>query len=209
MHLGRWKLIEEYAKDQMIKLGLHGWPHVKRVERLCKLISRFEKERVDWDALKAAALLHDIAKHVEKENPVKNHEDVGAMMAQDILKTVGFDETKIKLVCQAIKVHTYREEQLSIEAKILHDADFLDKQGAVGVATIFIKACLTDTTIEEVAEIHDTEISKSPFVAMHIRWLKKQHYYTKTAKKIAKRRKRIVSAFFKALKNELDLKGLT
>lgn len=205
MHPEQWELVEKYAKDQMDKLGLHGWPHVKRVERLCVAISKLENSDVDLEVLKAAALLHDIAKHFEKSGSPEDHGEVGAVMARDFLKTVGFDEGKASLVCHAIRVHTHREEPLSAEARILHDADFLDKLGAVGVASVFIKACLTDATIEEVAEAYESENPKPSYVTKHIGWLKKQQFYTETAERIAEGRNKTVSAFFDALKSEIDL----
>lgn len=205
MRRGQLKEIERYAKSQMMRLGLYGWPHVKRVESLCMLIQKHESVRNDVDlvVLKVAALLHDIAKYVEKKSP-KDHGEIGGIMAQSFLKTIGFDRAKAELICHAIRAHTHTEKPMSIEAKILHDADFLDKLGAVGIASVFIKACLTDKTIEQVAEMYCSERSKSSYVAKHIHWLKRQHFYTETARRIAGQRNEIVAAFFKALKSELN-----
>jgi len=199
------ELIESYSREQMAKLGLHAWPHIQRVLRLCTEISKLEGENavVDSDVLKVAALLHDVAKHLEKEDDSSDHGDVGASMAESFLKFLGFKEEMILSVCHAIRVHTHREEPASIEAKILHDADFLDKLGAVGIATIFVKACLTNTTIEEVAEAYEAEKPEQSYVARHIRWLKKPHLYTKTAQEIAAKRNEIVSAFFRELKEQV------
>jgi len=64
-------------------------------------------------------------------------------MAETFFEKCGFPKSKIKAVRHAIRAHTHVEESTSVEAKMLHDADFLDKLGAVGIATIFVKACLT------------------------------------------------------------------
>jgi uncharacterized protein len=204
------ELVEQYAMEQMDKLGLHAWPHVKRVERLCMLISRLEAggKPVDLEILRTAALLHDIAKHLEKKNNTLEHGGIGASMANDFLKIVGFDDEKTRLVCHAIRVHTHLEEPFSVEAKILHDADFLDKLGAVGIASVFIKACLTERTIEEVAEIYDSDTPNPSYVGKHVGWLKRQHFYTRTGEKMAERRNGIVAAFFKTLRTELSLDGM-
>jgi len=61
-----FELIERYSKEQMDKLGLYGWPHARRVLRLCLKIAELEGGRVDLEVLKVAALLHDIAKHVKE-----------------------------------------------------------------------------------------------------------------------------------------------
>lgn len=198
--------IERYAESHMARLGLYGWPHVKRVERLCMLIQKHESGRNDVDplVLKVAALLHDIAKHVEKKENLVDHGELGARMAQRFLKTIGFDKVKTGVICRAIRAHTHKEEPISIEAKILHDADFLDKLGTVGIASVFIKACLTDKTIEEVAQMYCSKERKSSYVAKHIHWLKRQDLYTETGKRIAGQRNKIVPTFFKALTDELD-----
>jgi uncharacterized protein len=206
MNQEKLEFIQRYSREQMDKLGLHAWPHVKRVLYLCAVISKTEDENttVDFDVLRVAALLHDVAKHLEKKDGSTDHGDVGASMAENFLKSIDFEEEKIQLVCHAIRAHTHREEPTSMEAKILHDADFLDKLGAVGIATIFIKACLTNKTIEEVAEAFEEENPKKSYVATHIRWLKKPHLYTKTAQEIAAKRNGIVSTFFKELNEQVE-----
>lgn len=205
MNQDKLELIEMYSREQMAKLGLHAWPHVQRVVHFCTVLSRLEggNAAVDLDVLRTAALLHIVAKHLDKGDGSIEHGEVSASLAETFLKSIGYKEEKNQSVCHAIRVHTHREEPTSIEAKILHDADFLDKQGAVGIATLFIKACLTDKTIEEVAQVFEDENPKQSYVAQHIRWLKKQHYYTKTAQEIAAKRNEIVSAFFKELKEEI------
>lgn len=207
MNVRQHKLIEDYAMEQMAKLGLHGWPHVKRVVRLSMQLAKTEKEDVDGEVLEAAALLHDVAKHLEKGGSISDHGRLSAEMAEEFLKSVSLSKDKIDAVCHAIRVHTHGEEPSSVEAKILHDADFLDKMGTVGVATVFIKACLTDTTIEETLESWK-KTSKESYVGLHALWLQKPHFYTRTAKNIAENRNKIVYAFFKQLENEIQLKDI-
>ena len=195
--------IEHYAKEQMAKLGLHGWPHVKRVQRLCVHLSKNMKG-VDSDVLEVAAVLHDVGKYVQKENNMVDHGGTSAGMAQKFLNSMKFDEEKVAAVCHAIRVHTHGEEPRSVEAEILHDADFLDKMGAVGVATLFIKACLTNATIEESAEFW-RHPSMDSYVGLHALWLQKPHYYTRAAGILAKKRNKLVYAFFKQLEKEIAL----
>jgi len=201
------KIIENYAQEQMAKLGLHGWPHVKRVVRLCMQIAEIEKDHVDSEVLEVAALLHDVAKHLEKGGNAFDHGKTSAEMAKNFLNSIGFSRGKVELVRHAIRVHTHGEEPHSIEAKILHDADFLDKMGCVGIATVFIKACLTNTTIEETLEFWK-KISRKSFVGLHLLWLQKPHFYTKTAKNLARKRNKIVHTFFKQLEKEIKFKDI-
>lgn len=203
MNTTQRNVVERYAKEQMAKLGVHGWPHVKRVQRLCLKLSS-EVKGVDSDVVEVAALLHDVGKFKERENNAVDHGSVSAEMAERFLSSIKFDKEKMAAICHAIRVHTHRAEPHSIEAKILHDADFLDKMGAVGVATLFIRACLTDTTIEETAEFWRRP-SKESFVGLHALWLQNPHFYTGAAMDLAKRRNKIVDVFFAQLKREIEL----
>ncbi len=203
MNAKQRQAIEDYAKEQMVKLGLHGWPHVKRVQRLCMKLSKNMK-RVDPEVVEIAALLHDVGKYREKGNKAVDHGSISAAMAEGFLASIKFDEKKAAAVCHAIRVHTHGEEPRSVEAKILHDADFLDKMGAVGVATLFIKACLTNATIEEAAEFW-RHPSRDSYVGLHALWLQKPHYYTRAAGVLARKRNKLVCAFFKQLEKEIAL----
>jgi putative nucleotidyltransferase with HDIG domain len=197
------KAIERYAEEQMAKLGLHGWPHVMRVQRLCVHLAKSVKD-ADIENLNVAALLHDVGKHVEKESDALDHGKISAEMAEQFLHSMKFDEDRVRQICHAIRVHTHGEEPHSIEAKLLHDADFLDKMGAVGIATVFIKACLTDTTIEEAAQFW-RHPSKDTYVGRHMLWLSEPHFYTKKANSLAKRRNRVAHDFFRHLRDEITL----
>jgi len=159
---------------------------------------------VDSDVLEVAALLHDVGKYVEKGRKAVDHGGISAAMAQEFLNSMEFDEEKVAAVCHAIRVHTHGEEPRSVEAKIVHDADFLDKMGAVGVATLFIKACLTNVTIEESVEFW-RHPSRDSYVGLHALWLQKPHYYTRAAGILAKKRNKLVYAFFKQLEREIAL----
>lgn len=198
--------VEGYAKEQMSKLGVHGWPHVRRVQRLCSKLSS-QVKAVNSEVVEVAALLHDVGKFAEKENNAVDHGRVSAEMAEKFLNSIKFDKDRLVAVCHAIRVHTHRSEPHSIEAKILHDADFLDKMGAVGVATLFIRACLVDTTIEEAAEFWRNP-SRESFVGLHALWLQKPHFYTRMAKNLAERRNRIVGVFFEQLEREIELEDV-
>lgn len=205
MQAKRLKPIENYAREQMSKLGLHGWPHVQRVLHLCIEISKHEKRQLDRDVLEVAALLHDVAKYLEKKENVLDHGRLGGDMAGNFLNSLGFDQDKVKSISHAIRAHTHGEDPRSVEAEILHDADFLDKMGTVGIATVFIKACLANATIEETSHLWKNQ-SKVSFVGRHLLWLQKPHFYTETARKIAQERNKIVPVFFRQLEKEIELK---
>jgi len=116
----------------------HGIDHVDRVYKLVLRIS--EGEDIDMDIVRAAALLHDVAKSREKEGlavgPGKFdicHAEEGAKMAVGILEEVDFPREKIDAVVHAVRVHRYSKKLKteSREAEILQDADRLDALGAM------------------------------------------------------------------------------
>lgn len=113
----------------------HNYDHILRVLANASLIARSESG-VNWDVLRTAVLLHDIAR-AEQARTGKEHAGEGARRAKEILadELPEFAQT----VSDAIASHRFRVERppQSIEAKILFDADKLDSIGAVGVARAF------------------------------------------------------------------------
>ncbi|MEK6885956.1 MAG: HD domain-containing protein [Nanoarchaeota archaeon] len=114
----------------------HDYAHALRVLRNAEEIAANYQE-VDSEVLTAACLLHDIA---FEEGWVKDHHIVGAELAGPILEKIYFPKIKIKRVQIAIEDHVgnisepIRENsELSIESKILRDADNIDALGEIGL----------------------------------------------------------------------------
>ncbi|MBQ8913226.1 MAG: HD domain-containing protein, partial [Lachnospiraceae bacterium] len=84
----------------------------------------------DIDIIALAALLHDIG--WDSERP---HEEVGAELAVEFLDSIGVEPEIIKRVGEIIMIHEDKdtEAELSLECKIVMDADLLDEVGAVSV----------------------------------------------------------------------------
>src|SRR3989338_5749527 len=86
----------------------HNFLHIMRVHALAKHIA--QKEKADLLIVEAAALLHDISRKYELENPKINHADKSAEIALPFLiKAVkyGFPRDKINPVLYAIKNHRF------------------------------------------------------------------------------------------------------
>ncbi len=124
--------------EESLARGSHNFEHVERVYNLCMRLAEEIEEEADLEVLKAAAWLHDIARHEEDEDSSgkTDHALTGTEKAGKILREVGFPEKKIKKVQECICTHRFRADRQpeSTEAKILFDADKLDAVGAVGVA---------------------------------------------------------------------------
>ncbi len=117
----------------------HGWDHIECVVKLSKIIG--ERVKANLKILLAAAYLHDI---VSRDETGKHylHSSASAKKAAKILKEIGFNEREIERVMEAISTSSYEShlkgiEPVSMEAKVLRDADFLDAMGARGIARTF------------------------------------------------------------------------
>lgn len=132
------KIKEAVAKE--LSCSAHDMDHVLRVYNLALHLA--EGESVDLDVLKAAILLHDIARVKEDNDSTGqiDHAILSAEMCVPILKKVNFPANKIKHVQDCIISHRYRtgNEAQTLEAKILFDADKLDALGVVSVARSFV-----------------------------------------------------------------------
>ena len=105
--------------------------HSMRVLEWAKRINK--KEKGDREVVEVSAIFHDVGKGVRRERP---HAEAGAEICEKYLKRVGFDSKKTELIAKAVRMHsskTISASELSIEERILMDADMLDETGAMAV----------------------------------------------------------------------------
>jgi len=202
----------------------HDWEHVARVYNLCLHLAEHESN-IDLEILKAAALLHDIArvKEFRDRTGTVEHATLGAEMANPILKMLDYPQEKIAQIEHCITVHRYRRNRKpqTTEAQILFDADKLDSLGAVGVARAFMMAdhfgqkIYSDVSIEEYvrdniigekAEVGLKNVSKhAPNLEFELKFKNiPERLYTRKARQIGKERLQFMENFFKRLKMEID-----
>ncbi len=186
--------------------GSHDSEHIHRVLYVAMEIAEAE-ENVDYDVLIAACLLHDIGRAEQFADPTLCHAAVGAEKAYRFLLAEGFGEAFAAHVRDCIATHRFRADAppVSIEAKILFDADKVDVSGTFGIArTLMYKgeqgeplySVLPDGTVSEGKE--DTE--PSFFQEYHVK-LKNiySRFYTRRGEEIAYSRKSVVETFYRAM----------
>ena len=112
----------------------HDFEHVLRVLHLAERIGK--AEGADMEVLRAAVLLHDIARVAEDQGG-PCHATAAAERARTIL--AAHPPHKVEAVAHAIASHRFRNSAVpqTLEAKILYDADKLDAIGAIGVARAY------------------------------------------------------------------------
>lgn len=112
----------------------HDWFHIERVWRNAKIIHDKE-DQGDRLVIELAALLHDLA------DEKLTDEAEGLSKIQYFLEGEGLSESKIEKVLEIVQTISFSKQvtkdKLSIEAKIVQDADRLDAIGAVGIARAF------------------------------------------------------------------------
>ena len=121
--------------------GSHDWEHTRRVTRLAQTIGLAEK--ADLAVVTAAALLHDIGRNQPGQaNSKICHAQLGVQLAEPVLAELTFSKEQKENILHAIAAHRYRQppEPVSLEAKVVFDADKLDAIGAVGVARAYLFA---------------------------------------------------------------------
>lgn len=127
----------EFVKEKLkgAEAG-HDWFHIERVWKLSKKIAQDEK--CNQEVVELAALLHDIA------DPKFHHGDetIALKISRDFLEGQEVSEEVIQQVILIIKNISFKNrgeapKHLSIELKIVQDADRLDAIGAIGIARTF------------------------------------------------------------------------
>ena len=197
--------------------------HVMRVYNLCLSLS--ENEDIDLDVLKAAALLHDIARIKEDNDSSGNtdHAILGAEMAGPILQELGFAQEKIKHIQDCIVSHRYRTKNRpkTKEAQILFDADKLDVIGTTGIARSFMIAgqygekIYSDVPVDKYIKDNLTDgklngrIKETSKHSPNLEFETKFKYipdklYTSKAKEIGKQRLEFMKQFFDRLEKEIN-----
>jgi uncharacterized protein len=146
-------MIQQYAKDLGAGRLASGFEHSFRVYHLTREIG--EGLDYDDDVLHAACFLHDVEMSV-------GHPRSSADKAEAILRETGFEPDKIPQVTEAILTHMPNGKPVSVEAKLLFDANLLDSIGAVGFARLAVGGFLWYhyKTMREIADYVGRELSQ-------------------------------------------------
>jgi uncharacterized protein len=175
--------------------GSHDFSHTERVYKYAIIISKGLD--VDLDIVKAAALLHDIARSKENKGKIKDHAAQGAIEARKILEKMDFPKEKIEIVCKCILMHNKSEDLPEMkEVRVLQEADGLDIMGAIGIARSFSYN----------GESHSWNISSPENPMNLLKILARLDYYKlPAARELAKRRIKIMDKFYNSFIKEYNM----
>lgn len=212
MDRNSWRLMEEYMLLRM-QDSAHDRQHVYRVLNNAIEIAKGE-ENVNLDVLLTAALLHDIGRADEKDDPAADHAVTGGERAYRFLTTqpeLAYGHDFAEQVRQCIRTHRFRRNDppATIEAKILFDADKLDVCGAIGIARTLMYSGAHDrpiyTTFPD-GRIRDGEGDAQDSFFREYRFKLEGMYdrfLTRRGAEMAKERRRAAVDFYNALLGEV------
>lgn len=121
LFIGHMELNEAAEADR--RFCRHNIGHFLDVARIAMIFNLQEGLGIEKEIIYAAALLHDIGRHMQYKDGTP-HEEASALIAPDILRACGFDEKETDVIISAIKTH--RTKEIADEASlngILYRAD--------------------------------------------------------------------------------------
>jgi uncharacterized protein len=123
---------------------VHDFDHVLRVYRIAERLA--EAEGADLEIVRAASLLHDSQGSAPGGAEARaQHHLTSAQFAGEVLAQKGWPADRIQAVQHCIRAHRFRGKEnrpITLEAKVLFDADKLDVLGAIGAARTIAYAAL-------------------------------------------------------------------
>lgn len=170
----RIKKVYDYAKKKYNKANLpqHNLEHVLRDLYRALIIAETEKG-INFSILIPAVLLHDIG---VTEGKHRNHEEVGVLIIKRDIPKLRYSKKEIERITYCTESHDGKIKPETIEAKILFDADRLEKFGIGGIFAFYRAQQESKTPINKWIEMAIRKYRK--FI--------KEGFYTKKAKKISK-----------------------
>lgn len=189
----------------------HDWWHIYRVWQLS--LSLGKEEKADLFVVQLGALLHDIADwkfHADEKQ--------GENVAKQWLMTLGVEERIIEEVRHIIAEISFKgagveNGMMTIEGRVVQDADRLDALGAMGIARCFTyggytKRVMHDPEMRPVMHSTFEEYKKSEGTTINHFYEKllllKERMNTVTGKRMADDRHRFMEEYLTRFFNEWD-----
>jgi len=201
--------VETYMQSCMND-SAHDLEHVYRVLNYALAIAAHEQQ-VEVELLVVACLLHDIGRAEQLTDSQKDHAQVGADKAYQWLTTNNYDKQFAERVRDCISTHRFRSEHppISLEAKILYDADKLDACGTIGMARTLMHLALIKKPLYVLTasgEISDgSESHESSLFSEYLYKLARVYegYHTQWASAFAAQRQSAAQSLYDSLLTEV------
>lgn len=131
----RIKQVSQFVHDYLMETGKdfenepwgpkYRWEHTLRVAHWSWILAKEEKADTEKNVI--AALFHDVSHFASKD--YRKHGEKSAEIARDFMLKAGFPKDFAEDVSYAVKSHVGERNPKTVQAKILQDADTLDRFG--------------------------------------------------------------------------------
>jgi uncharacterized protein len=186
----------------------HDFSHAMRVCSNARFIGR--REGADNEILILAALLHD-ANCTWKCSQKEEGSESSSISISNFLNEIGVPSDKKKKVLYSIEVHRFSKGiiPVTLEAKILQDADRLDAMGAIGIARVFATGGALGRALYSPEdpfclnrEPNDSKWNVDHFFKKLLKLESGMH--TQTARKLARKRAIVLKKYLLDLQAEIE-----
>ncbi len=198
------RIIEEsekkFTRDSRHR-GSYLWEHTTQVASLGYELAHAAK--MDPVIPAVAALFHDAGKFAggKYHDDERPEEEEAASIADRIGREAGMKAKDIRRLTSGLRALYKRTAQKNSIADIVHDADFLSKFGALGVANFFIKSTLRGKTLQgALMSSLSKELTYAACLPSNMR--------TRAGRLWAERKSRDTLRFFRSLLRELKETGV-
>ena len=141
------KAMEQYAKRVLDSdTSGHDWSHIERVVNTTKTIAK--AEGADLFICEAAALLHDVIDDKIIQDPADALKELKKFLTSIEVTPVQIEAIVSIITRMSFKNHQEKQD-LSLEGKVVQDADRLDAIGAIGIARVMCYSGSTGRTIHK------------------------------------------------------------
>lgn len=128
------KAMEQYAKRVLDSdTSGHDWSHIERVVNTTKTIAK--AEGADLFICEAAALLHDVIDDKIVQDSADALKELKKFLTSIEVTPVQIEAIVSIITRMSFKNHQEKQD-LSLEGKVVQDADRLDAIGAIGIARV-------------------------------------------------------------------------
>lgn len=177
------------------------WEHTMHVASIADRLA--QAEGLDPLIPVVAALFHDAGKFAEgkyhSDGTIEEEESAG--IAGPLLREFGMKAGDIRNVLSGVRALYNEKSRRNRVGAILHDADFLSKLGAMGVASFFTKATLRGRTLRSaVIGYLSKELTYAASLPLNMR--------TAAGKRLARKKAGDSIRFFRSLLDELREAGI-
>ena len=192
--------------------GAHDLSHLQRVWHNARTLQI--EEGGDLEVLLAAVLLHDCVA-VEKNSPLRSQASrLAAEKASKVLANLNWPEARIDAVIHAIEAHSFSANitPLTLEARLMQDADRLDSLGMLGVARTFYTAGRMGSALYDPhdPEARDRDYDDKRFCLDHFQ-IKLLHladgFHTAAGQRLAQLRHQRLKGFMEQFNEEIGLES--